>query len=691
MLPHWELIQRRWQICHRSPRFVLRDRHGFGSLGRLRLLTALPLIFCLGYAMVRAPHAVADDGKSSVAVQSPTLSTGPFVPLQYAPTAKSTDLGVGLWGIPLPLDYDGDGDLDLLVSTANKASAGIYFFENPGGGKQPIFKLGRLIGKPHGNVMLTWHHGEPCICTPGRWHHDFLEKGLDGGLPLPFRPPFHIGRANQWQYFDYDGDGVRDLVIGASDWRDYGWDDAYTADGVWKNGPIHGYVYFVKNVGTDRSPKFDEPRQLTTEQGPVDVYGCPSPNFADWDGDGDIDLICGSFLDDFTYFENVGTRQAPRYAPGKKLAHRGQTIRMNLQMLRVTACDWDGDGDIDLIVGQEDGRVALVECVGYDREARTPTFLPPVFFQQQPDWVKVGILNTPSAVDWDGDGDTDLISGDSAGYLHFIENLGDNPPRWALPQPLLADGKVIRIQAGNNGSIQGPAEAKWGYTVPAAGDFDGDGLPDVVINSIWGEILWYRNVGTRGKPRLAAAAAVTVDWDGPPPKPAWNWWHPRSNGLVTQWRTSPVLHDLNRNGRTDLIMLDHEGYLAWFERNDPKVAGPMLKPPRRIFLDRDGQPLRLNDGWAGKSGRRKIAIVDWDGDGRLDLLINGKNADLWRNIGTGDQWRFENLGPVAEQNLAGHTTCPAVVDFNGDGVWELILGTEDGFFYYLPRSATPAP
>ncbi len=629
--------------------------------------------------------ARADDGKL-------VSDSAEFVPLKYHQAQLVTDLAVGLWAIPIPLDYDGDGDLDLVVSTSNKASAGLYLFENPGAPgnsqpKLPVFKAARRIGDPHGNLMATTHQGQPVICTPGRWHPDFLQQRLAGGTPLPFKPNFHVGRANQWQRFDYDADGVADLVIGVSDWRDYGWDDAYNADGKWKNGPIHGYVYFIKNLGTDNEPKYAQPRQLECEGGLVDVFGCPSPNFADWDGDGDLDLLCGSFLDDFTFFQNVGTRAEPRYAAGKKLKHQGQTIRMDLQMLRATACDWDADGDADLIVGQEDGRVAFLECTGFDQQAAVPRFELPVFFQQQADQVKVGILNTPSAVDWDGDGDADLISGDSAGYLHFIENLGGNPTRWGLPSMLAAGGQRIRIQAGENGSIQGPAEAKWGYTVPAAGDFNGDGLPDIVINSIWGEVLWYRNIGTRGEPKLAAAAPVTVAWPAgqPPSKPAWNWWNPRGNALVTQWRTSPLLHDFDGDGRPDLIMLDHEGYLALYQRNDPQTAGPMLQPPRRIFKDAAGQPLRLNELTAGKSGRRKLALVDWDNDGRLDLLINGKNADFWRNIGQGDDWKFENQGPVASQNLAGHTTCPTLIDLNGDGQLELLLGTEDGFFYHLPQ------
>ena len=94
-------------------------------------------------------------------------------------------------------------------------------------------------------------------------------------------------------------------------------------------------------------------------------------------------------------------------------------------------------------------------------------------------------------------------------------------PNDIVLKKLEADGKIIRIQAGENGSIQGPAEAKWGYTVPVVAEWDGDDLPDIVVNSIWGKVVWYRNRGTRQKPVLEAARPIVVDWPGPPPKPAW--------------------------------------------------------------------------------------------------------------------------------------------------------------------------
>jgi len=435
---------------------------------------------------------------------------------------------------------------------------------------------------------------------------------------------------------------------------------------------------------------------LKAARKPIDVYGMPSPSFADFDGDGDLDLVCGEFLDSFTYFQNVGTRDKPQYAASRRLAHDGEPLHMDLQMITPVAFDWDGDGDADLIVGDEDGRVALVENTG-EVKGGLPQFLPPRYFQQQAADVKFGALVTPVSFDWDNDGDEDLVCGNTAGYIGLVENLdGGNPPKWAAPRYLRADGKVLRIQAGSNGSIQGPCEAKWGYTTLSVADWDHDGLPDLVVNSIWGKVVWYKNVGTRERPKLAAAKPIHVAWEDEAPSPKWNWWKPDGSELATQWRTTPVVYDLNTDGLNDLVMLDHEGYLAFFERRRSDTS-LTLQPPQRIFQveavqtydsrhrKRAGNgPIRMNDGQAGRSGRRKLCITDWDSDGRPDLLVNSVNANFLRNLGTRDgKTVFEDRGPVHERVLAGHTTSPTVVDWDRNGKPDLLLGGEDGFLYYM--------
>jgi len=508
--------------------------------------------------------------------------------IKYNNPGLVVDLGVGLWVSPLPMDYDDDGDYDLVLSCDDVPYNGMYFFENPGGNvKMPVFKPGVKIGKGLRNVRPSRVGDRVRLLVPGHEILDLTGSGEDATRVIyhdtKIDSTFKRTRANQWQYCDYDGDGDLDIVVGLGVWDDYGWDNAFDNSGMWTRGPLHGYVYLLLNTGSGQAPVYAEPVKIEAGGSPVDVYGMPSPNFADFDGDGDPDLICGNFVDRLTYFENVGTRTEPRYRNGHFLTVDGDELRMELCMIVPVSIDWDRDGDVDLIVGQEDGRVAFVENTGTMVNGM-PAFKTPVFFRQVADDVKFGALVTPVSIDWDGDGDEDLICGNTAGYIGFIENLdGSDPPSWAAPEYLEADGEVIRIMAGHNGSIQGPCEEKWGYTVLDVADWDHDGLHDIVVNSILGSVVWYRNTGTRTAPSLTYAGPVEVEWRSSPPKPSWNWWNPAGKALVTQWRTTPVVYDLNSDGLNDLVMLDHEGYLAFFERTRTG-SELVLFPGSRIFI-----------------------------------------------------------------------------------------------------------
>jgi predicted neuraminidase len=607
--------------------------------------------------------------------------------LSYNSPGLTVDLGVGLWAWPMPMDWDGDGDLDLVVACPDKPYNGVYLFENPGvgkGQKLPVFKAEQRLGKAWQNMQMSMVNGEPRVLRDGYEHLDFRKNGFDKSVKLGPKPNFHPGktRARMWRYVDFDGDGDQDITVGIGDWSDYEWDHAYDAEGVWHNGPLHGYVYLIVNSGDDAKPKYGEPRKLNAGDSVIDVYGWPSPNFADFDGDGDLDLLCGEFLDGFSYFENIGSREAPRYVNGRKLRDvNGDPLAMDLQMITPTAIDWDGDGDQDLIVGDEDGRVALIEHSGKSLGG-VPQFLPPVYFQQEADTLKFGALATPFCVDWDGDGDEDILSGNTAGYVGFFENLGGGAkPKWGRVELLKAGGRTLRILAGANGSIQGPAEAKWGYTTLSVADWDHDGRLDLLLNSIWGEVLWCRNTGAVGKPELAAA--VPVELVASMPKPKWFWWDGSERQLVTQWRTTPMAVDFNRDGLNDLVMLDSEGYLCLYER-EKAGTNLVLHPPKRVFVDEDNEPFRLNRQSAGRSGRYKISVVDWDKDGRLDLLVNSENAIWYRNAETRDgRHVLKQMGNLGERNVAGHTSSPTVCDFDKDGLPDLLVGAEDGRMYFL--------
>ncbi len=144
-----------------------------------------------------------------------------------------------------------------------------------------------------------------------------------------------------------------------------------------------------------------------------------------------------------------------------------------------------------------------------------------------------------------------------------------------------------------------------------------------------------------------------------------------------------------------------QGYLAFF-RQVVKDGRRAVLPGERIFRmkgistfdqrhtpDEDGPKnaaRRLNQSPAG---RRTCCFTDWDGDGRVDLFVNTVNANWLRNVaGKPGEWIFEDMGAVSDRHLAGHSTAPGIVDWDRDGIPDLLIGAEDGHFYYLKNSGT---
>ena len=630
-------------------------------------------------------------------------------------------LAVGLWSWVVPADVDEDGNTDLVISCEDVPYNGVWYFRNTGDNLlNPKFEPAKRLSRGVINVQPSWVDGKLRVLTPGNEYPNFLKTGVDepvalmsGKEKLPENVHFHKVRGNMWRFVDFDGDGKLDIVVGTDDWTDYGWDDAYDSNGVWQNGPLRGNLYFLRNIGTNEAPEYEKPRMLKDVNGDnLETFGWPNPNFADWDGDGDLDIVGIEFRDTIQYSENVGSRTEPTYKQFEPIfLEDGRPAAAELAMPTIVAYDWNKDGCQDVLLGDEDGRVALFVNTG-ELKDRKPVFDHPFYFKQIPDALKCGALSTPFGVDWDDDGDWDILCGNSAGYIFFFENLsgpGVDPPQWGTPVALgcenndavleaaralipsqaslvemRRDGtQVIRIMAGPNGSIQGPCEPKWGYTTLSVADWDGDGLKDVLVNSILGNVFWYKNVGEKGAPKLDQPRAVEVEWANEAPKLAWGWRFPKGKELLTQWRTTPYAVDFNSDGLTDLIMLDVEGYLSFFERYRDNSGELKLASPKHTLVDASGAPLRFNSSRAGGSGRRKICIVDYNGDGLLDILANGKNADLYLQVPSKDELsRFVLVGEIDPLPIKGHSSSPTVVDFNNDGVLDPFIGAEDGHFYY---------
>jgi hypothetical protein len=153
----------------------------------------------------------------------------------------------------------------------------------------------------------------------------------------PEKPLASTGIASTVDPVDWDGDGDYDLIIGT----------------------IDGEVYLVPNEGTATAFAFGKEVLLQADGKPLSVASRAGPCTADWDGDGDLDLLVGADDGTVTLFRNTGSATNVRLAAGKQIVAPGRT-RVNGEVPRepvrgtrakICVADWNGDGKPDLLLG----------------------------------------------------------------------------------------------------------------------------------------------------------------------------------------------------------------------------------------------------------------------------------------------------------------------------------------------------
>jgi hypothetical protein len=184
---------------------------------------------------------------------------------------------------------------------------------------------------------------------------------------------------------------------------------------------------------------------------------------ADLDGDGLPDLVAGTWQDRVRWWRNVGRVGAPAFA----LADTALVTLTRGSNTMPTLADLDGDGDLDMIVGEASGQLNLYRN---DGSPSSPQF---VLASDEFGWIDVGRRAAPLLVDLDGDGVLDLLIGSQDGTVR----------RW-------------RQRAGTEIAFEeeaGPLVAISDlYSTPAVGDLDGDGSPDLLVGGAGGGIRWFQ-------------------------------------------------------------------------------------------------------------------------------------------------------------------------------------------------------
>jgi hypothetical protein len=385
---------------------------------------------------------------------------------------------------PAFLDLDGDTDRDLLIGLCGR----LIWYERGGSALSPTWA--RHDEDPIG------YGGGSCANSPavGDWDGDG-DPDLAVGEHLGTLRFFRQGSASTWTeqqipypfdlagdsapaLADWDDDGDPDLLIGqlhgqvhahtnqgsaaSPDWRPDGvlltlpWTnhphafptfadidgdddyDLFVGEGGWQGDDAGGNIYYYRNDGTPGAPEWS---LITDNWLGLDVGGWSTPAFADVDADDDLDLFVGDSAGTLTFVENIGTSTAPAWAaPVQPYA--------GLQFGAYAApafFDLDQDGDLDMLVGQEDGSLAYVRNVG---APHSPAW---EFVISAYRGIDVGTNAVPAAADLDGDAQPDLLIGEGSGGLNLYRYMGPGTP----PTDEYRPGDPVRIDGRLR--IHGPA------------------------------------------------------------------------------------------------------------------------------------------------------------------------------------------------------------------------------------------
>lgn len=342
------------------------------------------------------------------------------------------------FGVPTFIDIDNDNAVDLLVSTFDVGAA---------------------------NINNIWYYKNTQTNSNQAMHLALQQKDflLDNMIDA--------GENSYPCFFDVNGDGLIDILLGSNGFKDYVQPNVYK-------------LLFYKNTGTATQPAF---------------------NLED---------------DDFLNISSLG-----------------------LTDIAPTVGDMDNDGDLDLLIGTSDGRVAYWENTATTGNA--PNLIYKGYLKDNNEnEISIGSNATPALVDLNRDGKTDLIIGERNGNLNFYKGTSTHAVQLAFVTDSL--GKIL-IKT-NNFAI--------GYTQPTIADINKDGKYDLVLGTNTNGLLFYDNIEDKLN-GIFIASSPLINFQNS--------------------RTSSSVADVTQDGEMELLVGNVNGGLMIYSKNPPPFIPTYLQ------------------------------------------------------------------------------------------------------------------
>jgi len=182
-------------------------------------------------------------------------------------------------------------------------------------------------------------------------------------------------------------------------------------------GDLDGYVTLYLNTGTPESPRYDAGTKLKAGGKEIKVRSPSAPYLVDWNGDGKMDLLVGNGGGYLHLFLNQGDGIL---APGVMVKAMGKDLDVGGKASPCVA-DWNEDGKKDLVMGNGSGEIFVFLNEGTNEN---PVFGKPIKLNGGS--LDVGSNSSPDMADWNGDGKKDLIVGNDKGEIFVFINRGKN-------------------------------------------------------------------------------------------------------------------------------------------------------------------------------------------------------------------------------------------------------------------------
>ncbi len=217
-------------------------------------------------------------------------------------------------------------------------------------------------------------------------------------------------------YLDINNDGVKDMVVSSNSYSDS--EDRF---GIW----------LYTNNGYDDLPDFEFVQNDFLQEQQIDLGSGAFPVVVDIDNDGKKDLLISNIkyydgINSLTcriaYYKNIGTANSPAFEPE------------NDNWLDIPSHNWrgaypafgdlDGDGDIDLLLGDQDGTIHFFRNTAAQGQPHEFVLIENSLKNNNGAVIDVGQFSVPQIVDLNNDGLNDLIVGEYNGNINYYENIG---------------------------------------------------------------------------------------------------------------------------------------------------------------------------------------------------------------------------------------------------------------------------